>query len=288
MIICPNCSALHSDQKIACPKCGFLPEKIDGFIAWTPELAKIGSGFKSQYFSELAEVEAGNFWFRARNSLIQWSLQKYFLNCRSLLEVGCGTGFVLSGLAGAFPAMRLVGSEIFTAGLKFSAIRVPAADLVQMDARQIPYFEEFDVVAAFDVIEHIKEDEQVLNGLYRSVKSGGGCLITVPQHQWLWSPVDEEACHERRYSARELHLKVEDAGFKILLSTSFVTLLLPAMMLSRLLAKNSNNSEAGNGLRLHPLLNSLFEMILNFERCLIKAGIRLPVGGSRLVVARKT
>lgn len=287
MIICPTCSAINSNLKAACPKCGFLPEKVDGFIALAPELVEIGSGFKSENFSELASVEAKSFWFQARNSLILWSLKKYFPNCGSLLEVGCGTGFVLSGIAGAFPKMRLVGSEISTAGLQFAATRVPDAELVQMDARRLPYFEEFDVVSAFDVIEHIKEDEQVLSGLYKAIKPGGGCLITVPQHQWLWSPVDEQAFHERRYSAEELHRKINGVGFKILLSTSFVTALLPIMMLSRFQAKNSNSTGAGNELRLHPLLNGLFAIVLSFERCLIKIGMRLPIGGSRLVVARK-
>lgn len=288
MIICPTCDAVKSDLEAACPKCGALPEKIDNFIALAPELAEMGSGFKPENFSRLASVEAKNFWFRARNTLIVWALKKYFPNCCSLLEVGCGTGFVLSGVASVFPRMRLVGTEISTAGLQFAATRVPNAQLVQMDARRLPYSEEFDVASAFDVIEHIKEDEQVLSGLYNALKPGGGCLITVPQHQWLWSAVDVQAFHERRYCAEDLHQKINDAGFKILLSTSFVTLLLPVMILSRLLPKKPDSAETTDSeLSLHPWLNKAFEIVLSLERSLIRAGIRLPIGGSRLVVARK-
>lgn len=287
MIICPACGSLNTNLDSACLKCNFLPPQIDGFVAWAPELAKTGSGFKAYHFAELAKAEAGYFWFRSRNALIQWALKKYFPQCKSLLEVGCGTGFVLSGLSKVFPDIRLVGSEIFTAGLAFAAARLPKAELVQMDARQSPYIEEFDVVAAFDVIEHIKEDEQAIACLHRAIKPGGGCLITVPQHQWLWSHVDEEACHERRYSSEEICRKIQDAGFEIMLSTSFVTFLLPLMMLSRIRSKDYGKVGAGNGLQINPLLNRLLEMVLNIERYLIKWGVRFPIGGSRLIVARK-
>src|SRR5690606_22871969 len=115
------------------------------------------------------------------------------------LEIGCGTGFVLSGVADAFPAVRLFGSEIFTAGLEFAARRQPSVNFMQMDARSLPFLDEFDVIGAFDVLEHIVEDGQVLAQMREALKPNGIILLTVPQHEWLWSPVDEFACHVRRY-----------------------------------------------------------------------------------------
>ena len=56
-------------------------------------------GFKHHYFKELAELEAGNFWFRARNKLILWALNKYSQELQSFLEIGCGTGFVISAVS---------------------------------------------------------------------------------------------------------------------------------------------------------------------------------------------
>ena len=258
------------------------------FVAWAPELADDNDGFHSGSFSDLAQVESENFWFCARNTLIIWSLKKYFPNFDSLLEVGCGTGFVLSGIADAFPQARLIGSEIFVAGLEVAASRVPKAELVQMDARKLPYVEEFDVVAAFDVIEHIQEDETALQNLFRAVKPGGGCIVTVPQHKWLWSPVDEEACHKRRYVAYELHSKMEAVGFQILRTTSFVSLLLPAMLSSRLMAKHTGRSGGAHSLRINKFINLFFEAILYCELLVIRVGLNWPLGGSRLVVARKT
>ena len=289
MIICPSCSASNSNLKVACPKCGFLPEKIDGFCAFAPKLAHKGGGFKASYFSDLARLEDANFWFRSRNHLILWALKAYCPNFSSLLEIGCGTGYVLSGISKQFPHAIIHGSEIFTAGLGFAASRLPSVNLMQMDARNVPFVDEFDVIGAFDVLEHIEEDELVLAQVHAALKPQGVMLLTVPQHTWLWSSVDEHACHVRRYAALDLHQKIESAGFQILRSTSFVTTLLPAMMVSRFLQKKVTNEsfDATAELKIHPWLNRLFEVMLGAELSMIRNGLNFPLGGSRLVVARK-
>jgi hypothetical protein len=68
-----------------------------------------------------------------------------------------------------------------------------------------------------------------------------------------------------------------------------VSILLPAMYLSRLLQqkKMDVSVDAMAELRINPLLNKIFEWILYFELTLISIGVTLPVGGSRLLVARK-
>jgi SAM-dependent methyltransferase len=101
-----------------------------------------------------------NFWFRARNRLIQWALRRYFPEARNFLDVGCGTGFVLSGVAAALPWINLFGREICSAGLEHAARRIARFELFQMDARAIPFRDKFDVIGAFDVLEHIHEDKR--------------------------------------------------------------------------------------------------------------------------------
>jgi SAM-dependent methyltransferase len=273
-----------------CSHCGFEVRKENGFTAWAPELAKSGNvGFKATYFETLARLEANNFWFRARNTLIIWALREYFPSFSSFIEIGCGTGFVLQAVALQFPTAKFIGADLFTQGLTFAASRVPGASFVQMDARRMPYVDEFDVAAAFDVIEHIEEDTEVLQGLHAAIKSGGGLLIAVPQHPWLWSSVDDYGCHVRRYTAVELHKKIENAGFEIIRSTSFVTTLLPFMMVSRFLQKKVSCGivDAMAELKIPPWLNSLFFKMLSAEMSLIRKGFSFPIGGSRLVVARK-
>ena len=246
-------------------------------------------GFKAHYFQELAALEASNFWFRARNQLLLWAMRHYTPHLQGFLEIGCGTGFVLSAVAQQFPTAQLAGSEYLAEGLVYARQRVPNAELSQMDARHIPYQSHWDAIGAFDVLEHIAEDELVLCEIAKALKPGGVVFITVPQHRWLWSTVDEYACHVRRYDAAELHQKVRAAGFDILRSTSFVSVLLPAMYASRLLKNKQVDAkmDAMAELRIHPVLNSIFEGCLTIERSIIRLGFSLPVGGSRLLIAQK-
>ena len=290
MIRCPKCSNLYASNELSCTRCGYFPEKIDGLSAWAPEMAPSGSGFKPEYFAQLAELEASNFWFKARNELIVWALKKYFPDLQTFMEVGCGNGFVLSGVATSYPSARLVGSELFSEGLKFAAQRLPKATFMQMDGRNIPFHDEFDVVGAFDVIEHIPEDEAVLGAIWQAVVPGGGVIFSVPQHPWLWSITDEVACHVRRYTAKELHEKMGMAGFEILRSTSFMALLLPAMYASRIRNNRkqiTNQFEHFDELQIAQPLNRALEAILRLERLFIRMGVNFPIGGSRMVIARK-
>lgn len=286
---CLHCNSIFEGGTPHCPACGDDPARIDGFVAFAPDFARAGGGFKADYYDDLARLEGENFWFRARNALILWALHKYQPGFRSMLEIGCGTAYVLSGVAQAFPDARLVGSEIFVAGLGFAAKRLPSAEFVQMDARAIPFEEEFDVVGAFDVIEHIEEDERVLAQAHAALKPGGCVVLTVPQHPWLWSASDAYACHVRRYRAAELHRKVREAGFELLRSTSFVTALMPALVVSRLRTRKTA-LEAFDPLAEFAIprrINALLERILSWEGASIRAGLSFPVGGSRLVVAKK-
>ena len=287
MIICPKCETLKSELLENCKQCGFSPALIDNVVSYAPELAKSNDGFPPESFQKLATIEENSFWFVARNRLILWVLNKYFPKLTSLLEIGCGTGFVLSAVSRNFPGARLVGCEIYTNGLAFASQRLPGTELMQADARFLPFQAEFEVVAAFDVIEHIEEDQLVLANLFRATKPGGACVITVPQHQWLWSPVDEEACHKRRYSAEELRRKLISAGFEISMSTSFVSLLLPLLWAVRFSDSQQGVSRASRQLNPGSFFNFFLEKVMCLELLAIKMGVRWPLGGSLLIVARR-
>ena len=290
---CLACDAVYSAPaeltKEACPHCAAEISIEQGVQIYAPSSTDESEGFKAEYFDELVQVEARNFWFRARNNIIAWAFGKYAAPVGEVLEIGCGNGYVLSGLQKVFPNAKLSGSEIFLNGLHFAAQRLPGITLMQMDARDIPFSEHFDVIGAFDVLEHIQEDEDVLLQVHNALKPGGRIILSVPQHMWLWSAMDDYACHARRYTAKELKDKLEAAGFRIERSTSFVSFLLPAMLASRFAKKDVATTEldASAELRMNPVLNALFYTIMRLEAFLIRLGINFPAGGSRLVVAQK-
>jgi SAM-dependent methyltransferase len=284
---CLACAHAFESGSWRCPTCSWQPEQLDGRLFFSAELAEDNEGFSPEYFADLAACESGNFWFESRNRLLVWALEQYFPAIRSGLEIGCGTGFVLQALAERFAQVRFSGSEVFREGLSFTAQRVPSAELFQMDARRVPFQSEFDVIGAFDVLEHIEQDDEVLREMYGAIKPGGGIILTVPQHPWLWSDTDVYAHHKRRYTRQELKSKAESAGFRVEHMTSFVSILLPILMISRYRFKREQSFRSDMETNIHPVVNKVLMAALTLERSLLKRGLSLPAGGSLLLVAQK-
>lgn len=289
MKICTACNARFDSSGWVCPACGHAPPETHGFPALAAGSASSGEGFHPDYFEQLAGLEAGNFWFQSRNALILLLLKKHAPAPASFMEIGCGTGFVLSGIASAFPSAALTGAEIYSAGLEYAARRVPGARFMQMDARNIPFESHFDALGAFDVLEHIEEDTVALGQMFAALKPGGILMLTVPQHPRLWSSQDERACHVRRYTATALKQKVASAGFEVVDHGSFVALLLPVMWLSRRFGKTGRESHQDPmaELRIGRIANLVLSAIMSLELLLTRAGVRFAVGGSLFLVARK-
>jgi SAM-dependent methyltransferase len=245
--------------------------------------------YDAELFTSLERLEPKSFWFRSRNRLIVWAMRSYFVDLTRFLEVGCGTGFVLAAIREALPHLQVMGSELYTEGLDVARRRLPEVPLVQMDALDVPFVGAFGAVGAFDVIEHIEEDEAVLRELGRAVPPGGGLLVTVPQHPRLWSAADDFAGHVRRYTRRELVNKAGKTGWEPVLVTSFMVLPLPFFALSRALgARSGKMYELERELRLPTSVDRSLEALMWGERALVTRGVSFPVGASLLLVARRT
>lgn len=242
--------------------------------------------YPTSSFAYLAEKEEQHWWFRARNRILLWVLATKVRPFKRLLEIGCGTGYVLRGIREAYPQVELHGSEYFEEGLSFARQRIPGANFRRIDAKEMEEIEAYDVIGAFDVLEHIDEDERVLKNLASAIKTDGSLVITVPQHPWLWSTLDDYAHHERRYTRQELVEKVSRAGLEVVYTTSFVSLLVPLMWLSRLRARREEY-DVTSEFNIPVWLNKSLEAVMTVEIFLLKKGWRFPVGGSLLLVATK-
>jgi SAM-dependent methyltransferase len=289
MILCPGCGAAHANGDFHCPACGYRPQVVDGVPLLAPALADDVEGFDPAAFAMLAAAEDGHFWFESRNRLILRTLRRWFPAARDYLEVGCGTGCVLSAIDRANPGLSLTGTEVLAAGLVHAARRSPRSRLLQVDARALPFTEAFDVIGAFDVLEHIVEDEAVLAQFHRALRPGGGVLLSVPQHPALWSSQDDLARHVRRYRRGELESRLRAAGFEVEWSSSFMAPLLPLLWLARRrrVSDAEPMAQAHQELAPSPPVNAVLGGVLALERALIAAGLRLPAGSSRMVVARR-
>lgn len=288
MKICLACGGGIDSPVWTCSSCGFAPTEVDGVISFAPELAASNDDYRDESIHLLDSIQAQSFWFRARNRLIADLARRFVPDSRNILEIGCGSGFVLNGLRNAFPGARLTGSELNANGLRYTRKRV-AGDvfLYQMDARHLPFRSEFDIVGAFDVIEHIEQDEEVIAQMGQAVIPGGYVILTVPQHPFLWSEFDVYSCHKRRYARNELSEKVLAAGMEIVVNTSFVMFPFPAMLAQRFLQRPNRPYDIKKDLSLPRWLDRTLEILLDGERLLISKGFELPFGGSRMVIARR-
>jgi SAM-dependent methyltransferase len=95
----------------------------------------------------------------------------------------------------------------------------------------------FDVVGAFDVIEHLDPEVDAVAELARVLRTGGRMLISVPAYQWAWSDFDDQNGHHRRYTRRRAVAALERAGLQVERSTYAFTATFPLFAAERLARK---------------------------------------------------
>jgi 2-polyprenyl-3-methyl-5-hydroxy-6-metoxy-1,4-benzoquinol methylase len=244
-------------------------------------------GYDSALFEKFAELEPNSWWFRSRNRLIEHTVRAHFPAARRVLEVGCGTGYTMLALLAALPDAGLTGTELYEEGLAIARRRLPDVSFEQLDVLTMDQRGAYDLVGAFDVLEHIGDDAGALRALHAAIVPGGGLVLTVPQHPALWSEADVYAYHERRYRRFELVQRLEAAGFVVERVTSFVTLLAPLMVASRLRERFGAPFDPLREFAIPQRLDRAFDAVARVEQRLLAHGASLPFGGSLLAVARR-
>ena len=252
------------------------------------------------FFAELAGIENEHFWFRARNQVIATLTEQVTKNLADgyrVLEVGCGTGNVLRALQRACPRGVVVGMDLFAEGLAFARTRV-SCPLVQGNLEQQAFGVQFDLIGAFDVVEHLSDDLQAFRTIHSMLKPDGMFLLTVPAHQSLWSYFDEVSHHCRRYESVDLRRKLNLCGFEIQFLSQFMASIFPLIWLVRRIRsirRRNDNSKAAESdrtlslqeLEIVPVLNGLLSFVLAQEAKLVGSRFVLPFGSSLIVIAKR-
>lgn len=181
MRISRQCRAEIIKSDWYCLTCGWKPQVLSGSTILDPHITDQDLGFPQDAFEKLYYLESEHFWFRDRKKLIVWAMYKYFSVAKTILEIGCRAGFVLEGFKKANPKLILTARDVLARALSFAKQRIAGLNCVQFDATDIPYREEFDLVVACDVLEHIEDDHKVLRSIKQALNPSGGIMITVPQ-----------------------------------------------------------------------------------------------------------
>lgn len=184
-------------------------------------------------YDQFRDIGDSNWWFEARRKIVGAVLRDALApsgasNERRLLDVGCGTGTML-GMLSAFGSVH--GLELSPEAVETCRGRYGSTVELHQGSipGDLPTDGTFDVVGAFDVIEHLDDDAAVLERLRAALRPGGLLVVTVPAFMFLWGQQDVLSHHRRRYRARELRERLVAAGFVVDRLTYFNTWLFPVV-----------------------------------------------------------
>jgi ubiquinone/menaquinone biosynthesis C-methylase UbiE len=189
---------------------------------------------------EMINAENTHPWYRSRLTLVKiWGKK---VNSNGVgVDIGCGSGAAAQLLQDHF-GLEVQGFDISEYAVKASqqrGVKTIKADVTQLDLP--PNSQDFAI--SLDVIEHIEDRNSLPREIFRILKPGGKCLITVPAHMWLWSNHDLLNHHFRRYSKSELLSDLKNAGFEVKNIRWWNSIFLPYILLTRSIRKDSGNSE---------------------------------------------
>jgi SAM-dependent methyltransferase len=147
---------------------------------------------------------------------------------------GFNTWPLVSELLPSAPARLEIGPglrpRLPIAGTHFIDISAPVIE--QLNARggigisaevaTLPFRDgEFDLVCAFDVIEHVEDDRRVFREVSRVLKDDGVLICSVPLYAHLWTEFDDWVGHARRYDPADLVATLAGNQFIVEKSAAF-------------------------------------------------------------------
>ena len=236
-------------------------------------------------------VENGSFWFAHRNRCIGAAIRRHPpLASLPFADVGGGNGFVAAMIQDL--GYRTVLIEPGASGIAHARER-GIGELVQASIVDLVIRPgSLGAIGVFDVIEHIEHDAEALRSLHSMLGEGGRIYATVPAHRWLWSSVDREAGHYRRYTVRQLRELFAASGFDVeFCSYYFWPLPLPMFLLRTLpdwLRLRRGAARRAKRVRTeHRRSGGLLERLLAVEWARFERGRAMPFGASCIIVAAR-
>ncbi len=238
-------------------------------------------------------IEEKSWWFQFRNKFIASYVKKFAPN-KTFWDIGGGNGFVSKGLQenGIHTVLVEPGIEGANNASYRGLNHVFCATLEELQVNS----EMIESAGLFDVLEHIEDAHGFLSEINKFMQKDGKLFITVPAYNFLWSVDDDFAGHFKRYTLSSLNQSLEAAGFEIVKSTYFYSVLIIPIFFFRTLKQRiqgvkkqdlNNLAKAENEHGDQGIIAKIMKPIWKLELWMIRNGIKIPVGASCLVVAKK-
>jgi SAM-dependent methyltransferase len=247
------------------------------------------------YYKEYYHLERKNWWFIVRRKILQERISRLLNNPKDLeiLNAGAATGST-SEMLSVFG--NVVSLEYDEECCRFTR-EILTTPLVQGSILEMPFAgEHFDLVCAFDVIEHVEDDAVAVAEMYRVCKPGGYVAITVPAYMFLWGQHDVINQHYRRYTIKQLKTLAGQHNGKIIYTTYFNSGLFIPIAAFRILMrmvekinirKKQDASSDHEVFGTEGFFNKLLSGIFSIDRILLKCGVRFPMGVSIMLFFKK-
>lgn len=237
-----------------------------------------------------SELEWTHWWFRGRRAVLDDVLRRFVPRRQRplrLLDVGAGAGSMLPTFLqyGEVSAMDTAPEAVAYCERRFPGVRATVGRL-PADIEASPTY---DVIGAFDVLEHIEDDDDAARAIAAALLPGGVFVCSVPAFMSLWGPHDDLNHHRRRYRRPELVALLEGAGLRVLWSSYFNTLLFAPIAALRLVRRRRRDTPVGGASDFDVdvgRLNGLLARLFSAERHLLRR-VSLPFGVSIVAVARR-
>lgn len=193
------------------------------------------------YYEKYYHLERNHWWFVKRSAIIESTLVNLLGQKKDLkiLNIGIATG-ASSTMLEKFG--KVTSSEFDKETCAFVRENL-GIEVIEASITDLPFASEtFDLVCAFDVIEHVENDQLAMQEMYRVCKTSGHVAITVPADMALWSEHDIINHHYRRYTKSQLLNVHKNAGFKVVFVSYFNSFLYPFIRVARWLKNKSGKS----------------------------------------------
>jgi SAM-dependent methyltransferase len=241
-----------------------------------------------QYFKEYYRLERSHWWFLVRKDIILSLIANVYPHRSDLriLNVGAATGYSSEFLS---KFGKVTSIEYDEACCLFAKEELQL-EFIQGSVTDLPFQDgEFDLVCAFDVVEHVEDHKKAVEELKRVTRKEGKLVVTVPAFMLLWSRHDVVNQHFRRYRKCELVGLFSPSG-SILRVGYFNFILFFPIALFRLVSwiiPVKENPDADFGALKGSGVSALLKALFRLEVRPIRMGVNFPVGVSAYLVWKK-
>jgi SAM-dependent methyltransferase len=207
----------------------------------------------------LENMDERHWYGKNRNILLNNLVLKHVKLDQEILEIGCGTGTILKNLKAH--GYSVTGIEPTNTG--FSSCIEKNLNVQNKYLNEYFPDSKYDAILLFDVLEHIENDLKALQHIHdHLLKSGGIIIIAVPSSPILWSQLDVDVFHFRRYTFRTMSKLLKNSNFEIKFYRGWVTLLYPIVFLHRKLINSGFKNE---NRKPHFFVNVFLDLILKLD-----------------------